>query len=395
MSGSRRGARLALTATAVAAGLSVGVSGASGIAPCGTTGVFSQVGATGTCTYTSTGEDTFTVPTAVSAVHVVAVGGHGASGEGGSAGGFGATVASDLAVSPPAVLYVEVGGNSPGQAGGANSGGPGGAVPSTAADGGGGGGASDLRTSAASAGLPPDTRLLVAGGGGGGGSSGAGAGAGGNAGSAGSTELDTGGFGGAGAPPGGSAGSAGLSGEPGQIGAIAAGGEGGGSTMGTALGGGGGGSGYYGGGGGGSDTDSAGGGGGGSSFSSGTATTITTDSTDVPLVKISWTITSAAVATSLTAAPQIDFRAPRLGVGVGKVSATLTSAGSPVAGQQITFTIGTTTLCTASTHSNGVAYCTLSLWNELRVLFANGYKASFVGNSAFLASHASTPAVIL
>jgi hypothetical protein len=149
------------------------------------------------------------------------------------------------------------------------------------------------------------------------------------------------------------------------------------------------------GGGGGSDTDSAGGGGGGSSFSSGTATTITTDSTDVPLVKISWTITSAAVATSLTAAPQIDFRAPRLGVGVGKVSATLTSAGSPVAGQQITFTIGTTTLCTASTHSNGVAYCTLSLWNELRVLFANGYKASFVGNSAFLASHASTPAVIL
>src|ERR1700690_3418189 len=155
MLGSRRGARLALTAAAVAAGLSGGVSGASGTAPCGTSGVFSQVGSTGTCTYTTTGEDTFTVPSGVSAVHVVAVGGRGAPGLGGSAGGFGATVASDLTVSPGAVLYAEVGGNSPGQTGGANGGGAGGAVPSTLADGGGGGGASDLRTSAASAGLSP------------------------------------------------------------------------------------------------------------------------------------------------------------------------------------------------------------------------------------------------
>jgi hypothetical protein len=56
----------------------------------------------------------------------------------------------------------------------------------------------------------------------------------------------------------------------------------------------------------------------------------------VPLVKISWTIPAAA--TSLTAAPQLDLRAPRLGVGLGTVSATLTSGGNPVAGQQITFT---------------------------------------------------------
>jgi hypothetical protein len=54
------------------------------------------------------------------------------------------------------------------------------------------------------------------------------------------------------------------------------------------------------------------------------------------LVKISWTIPAAA--TSLTAAPQLDLRAPRLGVGLGTVSATLTSGGNPVAGQQITFT---------------------------------------------------------
>jgi hypothetical protein len=103
------------------------------------------------------------------------------------------------------------------------------------------------------------------------------------------------------------------------------------------------------------------------------------------------TITAA---TSLTAAPQLDLRAPRLSVGLGRVSATLTSAGSPVPGEPITFTVGATTLCTANTNTSGVATCNLSLKNELRVLFANSYKATFTANGSYLGSTATTQAIV-
>jgi hypothetical protein len=103
------------------------------------------------------------------------------------------------------------------------------------------------------------------------------------------------------------------------------------------------------------------------------------------------TITAA---TSLTAAPQLDLRAPRLSVGLGRVSATLTSAGSPVPGEPITFTVGATTLCTANTNTSGVATCNLSLKNELRVLFANSYTATFTANGSYLGSTATTQAIV-
>ena len=49
--------------------------------PCGTTGVFSTSGSgpgsTDTCTYTTAGQDSFTVPAGVSSLQVVAVGGQG------------------------------------------------------------------------------------------------------------------------------------------------------------------------------------------------------------------------------------------------------------------------------------------------------------------------------
>jgi hypothetical protein len=100
-------------------------------------------------------------------------------------------------------------------------------------------------------------------------------------------------------------------------------------------------------------------------------------------------------ATSLTAAPQIDLRAPRLSVGLGRVSATLTSAGSPVGpGELVTFTVGATTLCTANTNTSGVATCNLSLKNELRVLFANSYTATFTANGSYLGSTATTQAIV-
>ena len=106
------------------------------------------------------------------------------------------------------------------------------------------------------------------------------------------------------------------------------------------------------------------------------------------------TITPATAATSLTAAPQIDLRAPRLSVGLGRVSATLTSAGKPLTGEPVTFTVGKTTLCTAKTNSSGVATCNLSLANELRVLLANSYTATFTATSSYLGSTATTKAII-
>ncbi len=115
-----------------------------------------------------------------------------------------------------------------------------------------------------------------------------------------------------------------------------------------------------------------------------------------PYGTVAFQITASSPTTSLTAAPQIDTRAPRLSVGLNRVSATLTSAGSPVGpGEQITFTVGSTTLCTATTNTSGVATCTLSLKNELKVLFANSYTASFAGNAGYAASTASTRAVVL
>ena len=101
-----------------------------------------------TTVFTSTGaEQTFTVPTGVTGLHVVVVGGHG--GAGGAAdpvpGGLGAVATADIAVSPGQVLYVEVGGNGASDSsgghsvGGFNGGGDGGAPAASDAAGSGGG----------------------------------------------------------------------------------------------------------------------------------------------------------------------------------------------------------------------------------------------------------------
>jgi hypothetical protein len=70
---------------------------------------------TTTETFKSTGaEQTFVVPSGVTSVHVLAVGGAGGAGGHygtpvGGAGGRGAVVSGDLAVTPGDTLYVEVG----------------------------------------------------------------------------------------------------------------------------------------------------------------------------------------------------------------------------------------------------------------------------------------------
>ena len=149
---------------------------ASAAAPCGTNGVLSAVGNVLTCTYTTSGEDTFNAPLFVTTVRVVAVGQTGgtASAEeclfntGG--GGSGARVAADLPLTQP-TLFVEVPTSTPISGGpGCGGGGGGGGGEGPAA----GGGASvvqrcSVNSSCLLTGVPQtDPRLVVAGGGGGG-----------------------------------------------------------------------------------------------------------------------------------------------------------------------------------------------------------------------------------
>jgi len=96
-----------------------------------------------TCTYVS--DDRFAVPTDVSMLHVVAVGGIGAAGAADAPGGHGQRVEGEIPfpdhppdlTGPKRYVAVEVGGNAVGSAGGAHGGGDG-------SCGGGGGGASTV-----------------------------------------------------------------------------------------------------------------------------------------------------------------------------------------------------------------------------------------------------------
>jgi hypothetical protein len=97
--------------------------------------------------------------------------------------------------------------------------------------------------------------------------------------------------------------------------------------------------------------------------------------------------------TTLTAAPQLVLFKPFRGVGLRVVSATLTSGGNPVSGETISFSVGTTSLCSATTGANGTARCTVSATDEFLVLWSNHYTATFGGDSGYLASTVTTPAV--
>jgi hypothetical protein len=296
-----------------------------------------NVTATGiTQTFTFTGaEQAFVVPTGVSQINVVAIGG-----KGGGGGGFGARASADIATTPGTTLYVEVGGN--GLPSGVFGGGAGTATHSP----GGGGGASDVRTCSKSSacsgfGTTSDPRLLVAAGGGGHGGNSTGAGGdGGGAGFAAQPgengtgtavctnsigDLGDGGGGGGGATL--SAGGTGGTGGPGTVpygdagiaGSVDQGGTGGNGSSGD---GGSGGGGFYGGGGGGSGGRSScgrrgggGGGGAGSSYLGPSATngSITTDSFGTPSVTITYkvdqTITFAALANKTLGDPDFSVNA--------------------------------------------------------------------------------------
>jgi hypothetical protein len=160
----------------VVAGCLSFASPASAAGVCGTNGVLSAVGNVLTCTYTTSGEDTFTVPLFVTTVHVVAVGQTGGTASAEEClfltgdGGSGARVTANLPVTQP-TLFVEVPTSIPvlgGPGCGGGGGGGGGEGPAV------GGGASvvqrcSVNSSCLLTGVPQtDPRLVVAGGGGGG-----------------------------------------------------------------------------------------------------------------------------------------------------------------------------------------------------------------------------------
>ncbi|WP_249012070.1 Ig-like domain repeat protein [Conexibacter sp. DBS9H8] len=222
-----------------------------------------------TCTYTTAGQNQFTVPAGVTEITVTAVGGAGDGGGPGAAGGRGATVTADLPVSAGTTYYTEVG-----------------AAGATA---GAGGTASDVQTCSDIASGCTDTgivgsdpRLLVAagGGGGGGGTSTVAGGPGGNAGTG--TTGSTSGIGGVGSSTttaGAEGGSADYTSSTGSAPTDCTGGTPGSATTGGAgetgtEAGGGGGGGWFGGDGGCSGTDAGGGGGAGLSYVESSATGI-------------------------------------------------------------------------------------------------------------------------
>jgi hypothetical protein len=92
--------------------------------------------------------------------------------------------------------------------------------------------------------------------------------------------------------------------------------------------------------------------------------------------------------TSLTAAPQEVLYPPPTGIGLGKVSATLTFR------VPATSEFSAQTLCTATTNAQGTASCKLTTAQENEVLYAGSYDASFAGDANYLGSSASTPFIV-
>ena len=97
------------------------------------------------------------------------------------------------------------------------------------------------------------------------------------------------------------------------------------------------------------------------------------------------TVTPAA---TVLAVDPVILRISPLGVPLGKVTARLSLADPalPLAGHTITFTTGSTSLCTATTAADGTATCRLSLAALLTTIFGGGYQAAFAGTPDLLAT---------
>jgi hypothetical protein len=98
--------------------------------------------------------------------------------------------------------------------------------------------------------------------------------------------------------------------------------------------------------------------------------------------------------TSMTASPALLSLSPP-GVDLFTLKATLQSSGEVLSGEPVVFTAGSTTLCTATTNSGGVASCNIlvDVPGLLATLLSGGYTASFPGVADYQASHAKAPLI--
>ncbi len=131
-----------------------------------------------------------------------------------------------------------------------------------------------------------------------------------------------------------------------------------------------------------------------STVGSGQSFTVTATDTDGQSASVTSSYTVTALATSLTAAPQIDLRAWRSAVGLGLVSATLTNGGEPLSGQTITFTDGSVRLCSEVTSVKGIATCRIPLRDEVLVLLTNRYTATYAATTDYTGATATTAAIV-
>jgi streptogramin lyase len=104
-------------------------------------------------------------------------------------------------------------------------------------------------------------------------------------------------------------------------------------------------------------------------------------------------ITLTTAPTSLYARPQLVFFEPFRRFGDQIVEATLTSSGSPLAGQTISFSDGSTALCSGVTDFEGVARCRVSWQDEQLLIHDEQYTASFAGTTLYSASSATVPVI--
>lgn len=98
-------------------------------------------------------------------------------------------------------------------------------------------------------------------------------------------------------------------------------------------------------------------------------------------------VTVRKVPTTLTATPAL-IKIAGLRVYLFDLTATLSSPSGPVSGATISFTAGSTRLCTAVTDSAGTASCN-ALTSALPIVLSLGYQAKFAGDATYLPSSAS------
>jgi hypothetical protein len=97
-------------------------------------------------------------------------------------------------------------------------------------------------------------------------------------------------------------------------------------------------------------------------------------------------VTVAKLATTIKADAAVVSLIP-LGLPLGQLRITLSSANGRVGGVPIEFKVGSTTVCTSTTDSSGVANCNAAS-QLLGLILSNGYKATFAGNANYLSSTA-------